>query len=52
MVLKERGLKEIGIQEYGLISTAQIPFGQEIRKICEKNVQDVSAVIKFVLLMQ
>lgn len=38
MVLKERGLKEIGIQEYGLISTAQIPFEQEIRKICEKNV--------------
>lgn len=31
MVLKERDLKEIGIQEYGLISTAQIPFEQELR---------------------
>lgn len=38
MVLKERDLKKIGIQEYGMISTAQIPFEQEIRKICKENV--------------
>lgn len=30
-------LKKIGINEYGLISTAEIPFEQEIRKICEDN---------------
>ena len=37
MILKGSELKEIGIQEYGLISTAEIPFEQEIRKICEDN---------------
>ena len=38
MILQKNELEEIGIQEYGLISTAEIPFEQEIRKICEKNV--------------
>ena len=35
--LKETELKKIGIHEYGVISTAQIPFEQEIQKICESN---------------
>ncbi len=38
MVLKESDLKEIGIHEYGIIPTTEIPFEQEIRKICEDNV--------------
>lgn len=37
MVLKKSDLKEIGIHEYRQISTADIPFEQEIRKICEDN---------------
>lgn len=37
MILKESDLKEIGIHEYGLISTPEILFEQEIRKICEDN---------------
>ena len=37
MILQKNELKEIGIQEYGMISTAEIPFEQEIRKICEGN---------------
>lgn len=38
MNLEENVLKEIGIHEYGLISTAEIPFDHEIRKICQNNV--------------
>lgn len=30
-------LKEIGISQFGLISTAQIPFSPEVRKLCEGN---------------
>lgn len=37
MILKARDLNGIGIQEYGLISTEEIPFEQEIREICEEN---------------
>ena len=37
MIWKERDLNEIGIHEYGLISTAEIPFEPEIRRICEDN---------------
>ncbi len=37
-MLKESELKEIGIHEYGVISTAEIPFEEEIQKICENNV--------------
>lgn len=37
MILTENNLKEIGIHEYGMISTVEIPFGQEVRKICEGN---------------
>lgn len=37
MILKESDLKRSGIHEYGLLSTADIPFEQEIRKICEDN---------------
>lgn len=37
VILKACNLKEIGIQEYGLIPTEDIPFEQEIRKICEDN---------------
>lgn len=37
MMLQENDLKEIGIHEYGVISTTDIPFEQEIRKICEDN---------------
>lgn len=37
MTLKERDLREIGIHEYGLIATTEIPFEPEIRRICEDN---------------
>lgn len=37
MMLKWNVLKEIGIHEYGVISTLDIPFDQEIRRICEDN---------------
>lgn len=37
MMLQENDLKEIGIHEYGVSSTTDIPFEQEIRKICEDN---------------
>lgn len=37
MIFAENHLKEIGIHEYGLIPTAEIPFDAEIRKICENN---------------
>ena len=37
MILTENDLKKIGIREYGLISTVEIPFEPEIRKICEDN---------------
>lgn len=36
-MLHENDLKEIGIHEYGVISTAEIPFEQEIWNICEGN---------------
>lgn len=38
MMLKESALKAIGIHEYGLIATVDIPFEPEVRKICEDNV--------------
>ena len=37
MMLQENELKEIGIHEYGMILTTDIPFEQEIRRICEDN---------------
>lgn len=36
-MLQESDLKGTGIQEYGVISTAEIPFEGAIRKICEDN---------------
>lgn len=38
MILKKSDLKEIGIHEYGIIPTVEIPFEPEIRKICENDV--------------
>lgn len=38
MILKHSDLKATGIYEYGLIATAEIPFEQEIQKICQDNV--------------
>ena len=37
IMLHENDLKEIGIHEYGVILTTDIPFEQEIRRICEEN---------------
>lgn len=37
-MLREDILKEIGVSEHGIISTTDIPFGPEIRKLCEGNV--------------
>lgn len=36
-MLQKNELKKIGIHEYGVISTADIPFEQEIRRLCEDN---------------
>lgn len=36
-MLKKSNLKEIGIYDYGFISTNDIPFEEEIRKICQDN---------------
>lgn len=38
MLLKENELKEMGVDQSGWITTDQIVFGEEIRKICENNV--------------
>ncbi len=38
MVPQESDWKAIGIHEYRVISTDDIPFEPEIRKICEDNV--------------
>ena len=37
MMLPENELKEIGIHDYGMILTTDIPFEQEIQRICEDN---------------
>lgn len=37
-MLKTNEIKEIGIHQFGIISTRDIFFDQEIRKICENNV--------------
>ena len=38
MMWKTGELQKIGIHESGVISTAEIVFDQEIRKLCEQNV--------------
>ena len=38
MIPQESDWKAIGIHEYRVISTDDIPFEPEIRKICEDNV--------------
>lgn len=38
MILKESDLKEIGIHEYGIIPTIEIPFEPKICKIYQDNV--------------
>jgi predicted metal-binding protein len=37
MIIDIEKLADIGISQYGIIPTMQIPFSQEIRKICEQN---------------
>ena len=37
-MFEERDLKEIGINQYGVISPAKIVFDDEIRTMCEKNI--------------
>jgi predicted metal-binding protein len=37
-ILSEKACLEIGIAEYGYISSSEIVFGEEVRKICEGNV--------------
>ena len=37
MILEDQDLKAIGVDEYGLLSTAEIDFEPEIRSICEDN---------------
>ena len=31
-------LKELGVWQFGVVSTDQIPFSEEARKMCESNV--------------
>jgi len=38
MTIEFEKFKATGISQYGLISTAQIPFSPEVRKLCEGNV--------------
>lgn len=36
--IEQEKLKSLGISQHGLIAPAQIPFSQEVRKLCEGNV--------------
>lgn len=46
MIPRENDLKEIGIYEYRIIPTSEIPFNPEIHKICEDNICRLDELVK------